>query len=458
MNRILFLDDHYLHVVRDAKRCVGRAELLKDTLYGDPNPDIFTNIPNVFFSEPLGKWLMITYGTHLREFYDVILIHESEDALHWRPMDTRAALPMRSRKFPNQLFELGECGEFCAFVDAFAPEEERYKLLAVRKTDAKRLESCLFTSHDGLHWTDRRVQWHVSPPDLGPLSIFWNAQRECYAIATRPSMVDRRISLIETVDWKHFSKPEVILETDALDSPVCESYGITVLPYDNYYLGLYWLFHPNAQQVVATPGGVSGKYFDGYVDAQITSSTNGRYFKRTLREPVLPNGAPGSPDCGCIYPRGMRRAPNGEILIDACVYPFEHGRWRNFAQSSERHLTIATYRIREDGFCYYRNIGGNAFLGTRALHYGGGEITWNVQCPTGEFSVQVTDERGRTIEGYSFEECSAFHGDSTAWSPRWAGGRTLLPLAGRTIRFEMLLKTGSLYGIHGSLSPVFQPE
>lgn len=457
MSRILFFDDRHLHVVRYAQRHMGQAEMLRDTLYADPCPDIFSNIPNVFFSDVLGKWLMLSYGMHLRAFYDVILLHESDDGLHWKPMDTTPFLDLKTRKYSHQLFELGQCGEYFVYCDERACTQERFKLLAVRRGSGGRLESCLFFSPDGLHWTDQHINWHPSPPDLGPLCIFFNNQRGTYIIATRPSMVDRRIALMETADWKSFSVPQVVLETDALDTPVCESYGLTVLPYDNYYLGLYWLFHPNAAQVTATPEGVSGKYFDGYVDAQVVSSNNGWYFKRALRDPVLPNGAPGQPDSGCIYPRGMRRASDGSILIDACVYPYEHGRWREFVRHPSPHATLVTYRIREDGFCYYQNTGGEAFLGSRALLYKGGPLTLNAMCPTGLLKVQITDRYGHPFEGYRFEDCTPFSEDQCHWQPLWKG-RDAQALSGQVIRIEICFKTGRLFAIHGNLDLVLQPE
>ena len=204
MPRILFFDDRYLHVVRHAQRCMGRARMMKDTLYGDISSDIFANIPSVIYSDVLGKWLMLTYGMHLREFYDVIQVHESADGLHWSPLDTTESLDLKTRRFPNQLFELGQCGEYSLYRDELADAQERFKLLAIRKVNGK-LESCMFFSCDGLHWVDQHISWHPFPPDLGPLSIWRNEARGTYVIATRPAMVDRRISLIETADWKHFN-------------------------------------------------------------------------------------------------------------------------------------------------------------------------------------------------------------------------------------------------------------
>ena len=94
MKRILFFDDRYLHVVRQAKRAMAPMKLMKDTLYGDSSPDIFANIPNVFYSEHLGKWLMLTYGMHLKEFFDVIQIQAGLDGLGWSPLVATIVLPL----------------------------------------------------------------------------------------------------------------------------------------------------------------------------------------------------------------------------------------------------------------------------------------------------------------------------------------------------------------------------
>ena len=153
----------------------------------------------------------------------------------------------------------------------------------------------------------------------------------------------------------------------------------------------------------------------------------------------------------------MRHSPDGSILIDACVYPFEHGRWREFIHQPGPHSTLVTYRIREDGFCYYQNTGGEAFLGSRTLLYKGGPITLNVMCPTGFFTVQLTDRYGRPFEGYRFEDCSPFSGDQCHWQPFWKG-KNAQALCGQVIRIEIRFKTGRLFAIHGDLDLVLQPE
>ena len=167
-------------------------------------------------------------------------------------------------------------------------------------------------------------------------------------------MVDRRVALMETKDWKEFTLPQTVLETDALDTPVCESYGLTVLPYDNYFLGLYWLFHPNAEQVTGMPGATSGKYFDGYVDAQMTCSENGWYFNEVSVSLFYQTVTLENRTAAVSILVDCAGRQHGSLLVDACIYPFEHGRWREFIHEDGSHRSIGTYRIRKTGFVITR--------------------------------------------------------------------------------------------------------
>lgn len=461
MSVILFFDDRYLNIRHNVQRRMGRAQLMSDTLYADPSEDIFANIPNVFYNNNAKKYYMLTYGTHLKKEYSAVLLAQSEDGLHWSAFDTHGIVQLRERLFDNQLLDVRMSGEFCLFDDTRARTDERYKLLGIRRKDvdgAFRVESFLYTSPDGLHWKDEERNWHPAPPDLGALCVYYNPLRKMYVILTRPKMVDRRVSYMLTEDWISFTPPQVMLSTDALDSPLCESYGLTVLPYENYYLGMYWLYHPSRDQINGTINGPSHKYFDGYVNVQGVYSEDGIYFQRGLRETIIANGEPGTPDCGCIYPRGMRLGVHGEILIDACIYPYEHGHWRRFSEYNEPHPSIGTYCLRKDGMVYFESQGGEGEIGSRALLWLGGQLKVNMLCPTGEARVQITDAYGKPIAGYTFAECETFSQDSIEWEPRWVHNVSMETFKGKVIRIEIRWKTGRLYAIRGNFQLLIGPE
>ena len=205
-------------------------------------------------------------------------------------------------------------------------------------------------------------------------------------------------------------------------------------------MGLLWLFHVVPQVKGYSPH----KYLGGHVDCQLAYSLNGWHFLRCLREPFIPNGEPGSPDSGCVYPTYLLQKTEDELWIYASACTHEHG------YIPEGSGSLLTYRLRRDGFVYLSSCNGRGTVGTRPLHLRGGDVYVNVQCPAGEVRAQLTDSAGTTLEGYAFEDSEAFTGDRVDWSPIWAGGKSLRDLSGRAIRVELELTNGNLYALRGN--------
>jgi hypothetical protein len=198
--------------------------------------------------------------------------------------------------------------------------------------------------------------------------------------------------------------------------------------------------------VGARPGPVKPhKFLDGHVDCQLAYSLNGWHFQRCLRDPLIPNGEPGEPDSGSVYPCTAIRREDGSLWIYASASIHEHGRLSRDSGS------IVTYQLRRDGFAFLESSGGIGVVGTRALYWKGGEVELNVQSLGGTARAQVTDPAGAPLMGYGLADCAPFSGDSTAWVPRWKGGKLLAALAGRTIRVEVELNNARLYALRGDM-------
>jgi hypothetical protein len=95
------------------------------------------------------------------------------------------------------------------------------------------------------------------------------------------------------LDWRSFSKPEITLQADALDSPVALLYGMPMLAYDGYFVGFLWVFHTDPNAVTSAPlsdvarfsGDVAERDHKGYlgrIDCQLAYSSNGWHFQRGL--------------------------------------------------------------------------------------------------------------------------------------------------------------------------------
>ena len=310
MTTILFFDDQPLDRMDNVARRVGNPELIPESVYIDPDVNTHFGFPTVFQDEASGKWRVIHDGRNTGE-PNPWLMAESDDGIHWSPRDTTAELDLPDRKHRHQILPILRDGRPNSFVDHRAEPAERIKSLVGRA------DPYMLVSPDGLHWTRRESRWHnIAPPDP-PTCVFWNDVRQSYVLTTRPEGGDRRISVSETKDWTSFTTPELALQCDPLDAPLTQIYGMPVIPYEGIYIGLVWLFH-----CIPEP---PNKYLGGHVDVQLAYSLNGWHFQRGPREPFIPNGEPGQPDSGCVYPFSWVTQADGSLRIYASACTLEHG-------------------------------------------------------------------------------------------------------------------------------------
>ena len=447
MTTLLFFDDQQLTQRDNVVRKIGQPQLLPDSVYEDPYVNIAWGFPSVFWNDETRTWRMLYWGclsypldaphpdpSTLRK---TPLLAESADGLHWAPYDTSRHVTLPDRWLPHQVLPLDHFAEWPAcYIDPRADKSERIKGLVVWRTGNAHMGSRLWVSPDGVHWTLKEgIEWQKEAPDPG-VSVFWNEVRKSYTFTTRPDLGDRRVAVFETTDWVDFSKPELALQTDALDTPLAQCYGMPVIPYEGYYVGFLWVYH-------VPPTGVH-KYTNGHVDVQLAYSLNGWHFQRGLRDPFIANGEPGTPDSGCVYPTCAIQKDDGSLWIYACASAYEHG------HRPEGSGSMFAYRLRRDGFVYLESTGGEGNVGTRCLYLQGGEVELNVQSPCGYARVQVTDASGTPLPGYTFAECQPLSGDDTSWQPKWNNGKDMASLAGQVVRLEVLLNNSRLYAIRGN--------
>jgi hypothetical protein len=73
------------------------------------------------------------------------------------------------------------------------------------------------------------------------------------------------------------------------------------------------------------------------------------------------------------------------------------------------------------------------------------QLYTNVKDGEGEVRVELQDEHGKTIPGYSSEECNPIKGNLADRAVSWAGGKDLSALDGRSVRFKFVLRNAKLF-------------
>ncbi|MCY4372605.1 MAG: hypothetical protein OXC31_02455 [Spirochaetaceae bacterium] len=123
-------------------------------------------------------------------------------------------------------------------------------------------------------------------------------------------------------------------------------------------------------------------------------------------------------------------------------------RYRMYAGAS---TGLAT--LRRDGFAAMATEDEPGSLVTRPLSFSGAHLFVNAACADGELRVEVLDERGGVVPGYTAAACVALAGDSTRHRMAWRGDASLARLAGLPVRFRFHLRRGALYAFWVSRSP-----
>ncbi len=158
-----------------------------------------------------------------------------------------------------------------------------------------------------------------------------------------------------------------------------------------------------------------------------------------------------------LVPRGPDGAFDKDIILPAStIVTHADQHWIYYAGANERHgneqvrfdrkhaIGLATMRL--DGFV---GLSAGAIEGTvvtRPFRLEGDRLLVNVDAANGEVWVDVLDETGQPLAGYSAEEAvSVRELDELRWPPRWKQHTDLSGLRGRIVQLKFHLTDATLY-------------
>ena len=61
--------------------------------------------------------------------------------------------------------------------------------------------------------------------------------------------------------------------------------------------------------------------------------------------------------------------------------------------------------------------------------------------------MEIQDEKGQPVEGFSLEECPEITGDEISRIVSWNGGDDVGSLAGKTVRLRFVMQDADLYSL-----------
>jgi hypothetical protein len=83
---------------------------------------------------------------------------------------------------------------------------------------------------------------------------------------------------------------------------------------------------------------------------------------------------------------------------------------------------------------------------TRPFRYQGSRLELNAETSAGgEILVELQDDQGNPLPGYSFADCQPLVGSKIAWQVDWKGADRLEEWAGKAVRLAIRLREADLY-------------
>lgn len=116
---------------------------------------------------------------------------------------------------------------------------------------------------------------------------------------------------------------------------------------------------------------------------------------------------------------------------------------RPFYRDRMRMNRTALATIRKGGYVSL-DAAGEARLLTKAFAFTGNELRINTS-PGKDFRVELQNEHGEALPGFSLNDCTPLTGDGTDQLVRWGDKDRLTEVAGRRIRLHFAMTGGSLY-------------
>jgi len=102
--------------------------------------------------------------------------------------------------------------------------------------------------------------------------------------------------------------------------------------------------------------------------------------------------------------------------------------------------------LRRDGFVSLKADKKEAFATTEKVSFDGEYLFVNAAVKKGKLLVEVLDENGTPIVGFTKKDCIVLQkSDSTKARVQWKNKATLTALKGKPVRFKFYLTNGELY-------------
>lgn len=313
-----------------------------------------------------------------------------------------------------------------------------------------------FKSSDGIHWSPMTNKPVITYGAFDSQNLaFWDAIRGEYRAYWRS--LDKEIRAIRTAtskDFIHWSKPDDLHYDDSLSEQL---YTNQIKPYyraPDLFIGFptRYIDRGWSESMRDLPelghrewrSGIEGRLGTSLTEALIMAGRDGVNFKR-WNEAFLRPGIerPGTWTYGQQF-IGWQMVETKSSLVGA---PNEISLYATESYWSGNNASkLRRYTMRLDGFVSVNAPMSGGELVTKTLAFTGSKLKLNFSSSAaGDIQVEILDETGKPIPGFTVEDCPPVFGDTIERTVTWKGGSDLSGLKGKPVRLRFVIKDADLY-------------
>jgi len=183
---------------------------------------------------------------------------------------------------------------------------------------------------------------------------------------------------------------------------------------------------------------------------RLAISRDGKNFQRVGRwSPFLSLGPAGRFDSRFVWAMPDPVRMGDELWFYYVGNNRDHDGVLDPASNGQVLSGISRAVLRLDGFVSARATYDGGQLTTPLIRFKGSKLTLNIDTGGGgAVIVELLDEAGHAIPGYSKPDATPLSGNSVRAVVKWSGGSELSSLAGRAIRLRFSMRDCDLYAFH----------
>lgn len=401
---------------------------------------------------------------------------ESDDGIHWRKPHL-GFFEFEGSKNNNIILTEDEtsgvrvaASSAAVFMDEnpSAAADAKYKAVIASYTEIGGVPrgAMVFKSADAIHWFPMSKSPVISGGTFDSQNVgFWDAGSQLYRAYWRYMAGEDKIRSIRTATSPDFVNWDNYHDVRYVNSPEEHLYNNVIKSYyraPDVIVGfpIRYIERPWSRAMEALPeldhrrlrSSSVERFGTALTEGLFMTSRDGITFNR-WNEAFLPPGIerPGTWNYGHQFIGWTMVETTSALyneLNELSFYAVE-GSWTGHSTSLRR------YTLRLDGFVSINAPLSGGELLTKRMVFSGNELQLNFSsAAAGGILVELLDEEGNPIPGYTQADSDSIFGDAICRIARWRGSADLTPLIGKVIQLRFILADADLYSFKFDMNEV----